>query len=91
MDTAQKITDLLNRDPATVTELATALGISRNSAHLQVTKLEAAGIIEKYLPDTKSGVGKPAHRYRVKPGGEDAFSSAYKSILVGLIEILGTE
>ncbi|MEM8489054.1 MAG: hypothetical protein AAF564_26140 [Bacteroidota bacterium] len=91
MDTARKITNLLNRKAATVTELAVALGISRNSAHLQVTKLETAGFIEKFLAENKSGVGKPAHHYRVKPGSEDAFSSAYKTIMVGMIEILGTE
>lgn len=91
MDTARKITDLLNRKAATVSELATALGISRNSAHLQVTKLEASGFIEKFRPELKGGVGKPAYHYRLMPGGEDAFSSAYKAILTGMIDVLSAE
>ena len=91
MDTPQKITDLLNRGSLTVNELATELGISRNSVHLQVSKLEAAGTIEKFRDDNPVGVGKPAYHYRTVAGGEDAFSTAHKSILDGLIQTISAE
>ena len=85
--TQLKITDLLNREDLTVSELAGKLGISRNSVHLQISKLEAAGVLEKYHAD-QQGVGKPAYRYRVVGGKEDSFSSAYKSVLGSLVQII---
>lgn len=85
--TQLKITDLLNREDLTVSELAGKLGISRNSVHLQISKLEASGVLEKYHAD-QQGVGKPAYRYRVVGGKEDSFSSAYKSVLSSLVQII---
>ena len=91
MTTAQKITNLLNRKERTINELATDLGISRNSVHLQVGKLEAAGIVEKFERDKPAGAGKPAYRYRTVAGSEDSFSSAYKPVLSGLIQVISTD
>lgn len=88
MSTAQKILNLLNREELTVSELADRLAISRNSAHLQVTKMEAAGTLEKSLPEAAKKVGKPAFRYRVVASREDTFSSAYKPVLTGLVETI---
>ncbi len=95
MQTAQRILNLLNRKPLRVSELAEALGISRNSAYVQVTKLEAAGVIEKLRPashssETPSTVGKPAFRYRTAARHEDTYSAAYKTVLTSLIDTLGT-
>ena len=91
MSTSQKLIKLLNQKDRTVSELASELGISRNSAHVQVSKLEAAGTIEKYRPDRQVGAGKPAFYYRVIAEKEDAFSTAYKPILSGLIQAIGLD
>ncbi len=91
MITPQKITNLLNRQALTVSELAAALGISRNSVHVQISKLEAAGIVEKFRRTEQTGAGKPAHCYRLVACNEDAFSSAYKPILSTLVQTISTD
>lgn len=91
MTTPHKITNLLNRKPLTINELAMELGISRNSVHLQVGKLEAAGIIEKRNRSQSSGAGKPAYYYRTAGGSEDSFSAAYKPVASGLIETISKD
>lgn len=88
MTTSHKITNLLNKNPLTINELSLELGISRNSVHLQVSKLEAAGIVEKFQRNEASGAGKPAYCYRTVAGNEDSFSSAYKPVLAGLIQTI---
>ena len=88
MGTENKITDLLNRQPLTIPELAEKLGISRNSVHLQVRKLEAAGAIEKQDLRMSSAAGKPAFQYRTTAGGEDVHSSAYKPVLDSLVKTI---
>jgi len=88
MGTTNKITDLLNRQPLTIPELAAELGISRNSAHLQVRKLEAAGVVEKLELQMTNSVGKPAYQYRTAAGGEDVHSSAYKPVLDSLVKTI---
>ena len=88
MGTANKITDLLNRQALTIPELAAELGISRNSAHLQVRKLEAAGVVEKHELQMSRSAGKPAYQYRTVAGGEDVHSSAYKPVLDSLVKTI---
>lgn len=91
MSTSHKILNLLNRKEMTVSELANVLGISRNSTHLQMSKLESAGIVEKFYPEQSSGAGKPAYFYRTTAGNEDAFSSAYKPVLNSLIQTISAD
>ena len=88
MATSQKIINLLNRKAWTVSELAAELSISRNSVHLQVSRLEEAGAVEKFHRDQSVGAGKPAYYYRAAAGYEDTFSLAYKPVLSGLIQML---
>jgi len=88
MDTTSKITNLLNQQPLTIPELAAELGISRNSAHLQIRKLEAAGVVEKLDLQMPQGAGKPAYQYRTAAGGEDVHSSAYKPVLDNLVKTI---
>ncbi len=91
MNTPNRIIDLLNRNPQTIRELAAALCISRNSVHQQVSKLEAAGIIEKLHPSEPTGAGKPAFQYRTAVGKEDSYSSAYKPLLDVMMQTLSQE
>jgi len=91
MGTTNKITDLLNREPLTIQELATELGISRNSVHLQIRKLEAAGIVEKQEQRMSNTAGKPAYRYRTTAGNEDVHSLAYKPVLDTLVYTISAD
>jgi len=91
MSTSSKITDLLNKVPLTIKEVATELGISRNSAHLQIRKLEAAGIVEKQEVRMSKAAGKPAYQYRTTAGNEDVHSVAYKPIMDMLIQTISTD
>ncbi|MFK7995818.1 MAG: helix-turn-helix transcriptional regulator [Granulosicoccus sp.] len=91
MGTTNKITDLLNRSPLTIQELATELGISKNSAHVQVRKLEAAGVIVKHEQRHPNGAGKPAYQYKTSAGHEDVHSTAYKPVLDVLMQTISTD
>lgn len=91
MRTTNKITNLLNKDALTIQELATELGISRNSAHLQIRKLEAAGVVEKQEQRMSSSAGKPAYQYKTTAGGEDVHSSAYKPVLDILMQTISAD
>lgn len=91
MATSNRIVNLLNRAPKTVSELADELEISRNSVHQQVSKLEAAGILEKIAPSQITGAGKPAYKYRTAPGREDSFSTAYKPVMDVIMQTLSEE
>lgn len=90
MSTAQKILSLLNRDALSVSELAARLGLSRNTAHVHVAKLEAFGAVEKVHRKATRRAGKPAFAYRTAGRHEDAFSAAYKPVLGSLVEALGS-
>lgn len=91
MPTAQRILNLLNRAPLSVSELAAQLRVSRNTAHVHVSKLEAAGAVEKVERSSSRRVGKPAFAYRTTGRHEDAFSVAYKPVLGSLVEALGSQ
>jgi len=91
MKTTNKITNLLNKKPFTIQELATELGISRNSVHLQIRKLEAAGVVEKLAQRMSASAGKPAYQYRTSVGQEDVHSSAYKPVLDMLVKTIGED
>ncbi len=88
MGTPKKIVDLLNRKAWTVNEIAKELSISRNAAHLQISKLEAMGIVEKNTQRPPKGAGKPAHEFRTVAGYEDAFSTAYRPLIDVLIQTM---
>lgn len=91
MNTNQQILNLLNRQPLSVTEVADRLSIARNSAHQQILRLEAAGLIEKMAPSRTQGVGKPANLYRIVLGNEDNFSNAYKPVMDVMMQTLSSE
>lgn len=91
MATPNRIVNLLNRVPRTVSQLAEELSISRNSVHQQVSRLEAAGVLEKIAPSKIVGAGKPAYKYRTVPGREDSFSTAYKPVMDVIMQTLSEE
>ncbi len=75
----------------TIQELATELGVSRNSAHLQVRKLEAAGIVEKQELRMSNSAGKPAYQYQTTAGNEDVHSVAYRPVLDVLMQTISAD
>ena len=89
MSTDQRILNLLNREDLSVSELAARLGVSRNSAYVQISKLESAGAVVKVRRETARRVGKPASRYRTAARHEDTFSTAYKPVLSSLVHAIG--
>ena len=91
MSTQAKILNLLNRQPHTIIELADALGVTRNSAYIQITKLEAAGLIHKKAQRKSTNAGKPAYEYQTAQGSEDTFSQAYKPLIGSIVEVLERE
>ena len=88
MNTASLILNLLNRRASTVNELAAELGISRNSTHLQVVRLEAEGRVVKGARRSAHGAGKPAQEYCIADGAEDSFSAAHKPVLAALLNAM---
>ena len=91
MNTRSLILNLLNRRARTINELATELQISRNSTHLQVTRLEAEGRVVKGERRSGQGVGKPAYEYQLAAGAEDSFSGAHKPVLDALLSVISSE
>ena len=75
----------------TIQQLATALGISRNSVHLQIRKLEAEGVVRKQEPQLSSRAGKPAYRYKTTAGNEDVHSVAYRPLLDVLMQTISAD
>lgn len=75
----------------TVNELAQILELSRNSVHLQVSRLEAAGTIEKCAERKSDGAGKPASQYRTRAGSEDTYSSAYKPVVDAMLATISED
>lgn len=91
MKTPNRILNLLNRRVWTISELATELSISRNSVHQQVSKLEAAGVVEKHQQQRSAAAGKPAFGYRTAAGKEDTFSTAYRPLLDVLMQTMSED
>ncbi|MCW8884565.1 MAG: ArsR family transcriptional regulator [Motiliproteus sp.] len=91
MATSKKILNLLNRQPMTVSELSEILSITRNSTHLQLTRLEAAGQIRRKAQRRSESAGKPAYEYELIEGNEDVNSQAYKPLNDSLLETLAGE
>ena len=91
MSNTSKITNLLNQQALTINELALELGISRNSVHQQVTRLEAAGTIVKLQQRPADGAGKPAYQYKIAAGKEDIHSEAFKPVLNALIQSISED
>jgi predicted ArsR family transcriptional regulator len=72
--------------PLTATQLAEALGISRNSVRDQLLRLAEEGLIQHEV--VRRGVGKPAHEYRLTPDGEMRLSRAYLPLLMQLLRVV---
>lgn len=88
-----RILELLLRSesPLSVQALATAVGISRNAAHQQVTALEREGLIERASAIRTKG--RPSQGFQLSTAGKATFPRQYsllaKQLLGELSQILG--
>ena len=88
-----RILELLLRSdlPLSVQSLASAVGISRNAAHQQVTALEREGLIERASAIRTKG--RPSQGFQLSTAGKATFPRQYsllaKQLLGELSQILG--
>lgn len=73
--TRARIVDLIRRSPATVTDIATELGLTYNAVRGHLGALERDGVVR--ASGTRRGETKPAVVYELAPGVDDALSRAY--------------
>jgi len=84
--TRGEILTLLCGGSRTVSELAAALGISRNAVREHLGRLADEGLV-RYVT-VRRGVGKPAHDYSLTPDGDRVLSRAYLPFLLHLLDRL---
>lgn len=72
------------RAGATVAEVAEELGCSLNAARHHLKELEVEGVVS--YDRTPSGVGAPAHVWRLTPAGQRLFPARYETTLIQLLD-----
>ena len=78
----------LRRGPATVEELAGALGLTDNAIRAHLTALDRDGLVRQAGVRRGPGAGKPAAVYELAADAEVRFSRAYAPVLTALLEEL---
>jgi predicted ArsR family transcriptional regulator len=86
--TRGRIVARLRRGPATVEELAATVGLTSNGIRVHLATLERDGWIRAEGVRRASGPGKPAALYVFAPEAEHLLSSAYRPLLLSLLEVL---
>jgi predicted ArsR family transcriptional regulator len=86
--TRGQVVTLLRREPRTVEDLATALGLSDNAIRSHLATLERDGLIRAAGVRRGTGAGKPANLYEIHPDAEPLFSRAYAPVLGALLDEL---
>ena len=89
--TRGRIVARLRRSPATVEELAAATGLTENGARAHLATLERDGWIHAEGVRRAAGPGKPATLYALAAGAEALLSSAYRPLLLALLEALAEQ
>lgn len=84
--TRARIIDLIRRSPSTVTEIATALGLTYNAVRSHLTALERDGLVRTGEP--RRGGTRPSAVYELAPGVDDALSRAYMPFASHLVRTL---
>ena len=85
--TRQKILDIVRKRVCTAEQLAHELDITPAAVRSQLNHLEQSQLVERG-DLLRGGAGQPAILYRATEVAEDAFSSAYKPMLVTLLDSL---
>lgn len=84
--TRGRVVALLRRGEHTVDELAAALGLTDNAVRSHLAALERDGVVRQR--GSRSTGGKPAFLYEIAPEVESLFSTAYRPVLVELVQVL---
>jgi DeoR family transcriptional regulator, suf operon transcriptional repressor len=84
--TSGRLVELLRRGPATIDDLAEALGVTRTAVRAQLTVLMGQGVVE--LRGFRKGPSKPARMFGVTVAAEERLSRAYIPVLVALLGVL---
>lgn len=87
--TRGRIVVLLRRGPATVDELAQALGLTDNAVRSHLTTLERDGLVQQQ--GARRRAGKPAYTYGLTPEAESLFPKAYAEVLRGVLHQLARQ
>lgn len=85
--TRERIFDCVRKQGSTVDLLAKELGITPAAVRAQMNRLERDGLVVR-SELLRNGAGQPAILYRAASDAEDAFSTAYKPLLVNLLDCL---
>jgi predicted ArsR family transcriptional regulator len=83
-----QIIDHLRWGPATVEDLAAAVGLTPNGVRLHLAGLRSEGVVHRAGVRRSAGAGKPPHLFAITPAGEESLSQAYPDALVALIAAL---
>src|SRR5690348_14739585 len=86
--TRAALLQLLREGPTSVTDLAEALGLTRNAIRFHLASLQAEGEIVAVGVRRHEGAGKPATLYMIAPSAEIALSSAYARVLLACVKEL---
>jgi predicted ArsR family transcriptional regulator len=80
---------LLRQGPATVEDLAGALGLTDNAVRSHLAALERDRLVAQH--GLRRGVGKPAHTYALTAEAEGLFPKAYGVVLRTLLDVLAEQ
>ena len=86
-NTRERIFDHIRTQPTTVDALAKKLEITPAAVRSQMNRLEKEGLVIRGEL-VRGGAGQPAIIYQAAQHAEDAFSTAYKPLLVNLLDTL---
>jgi predicted ArsR family transcriptional regulator len=78
-----RIAEILQRGPATVEQLASALRLTPNAVRAQLIVMERDGLIQR--AGMVAGTTRPSHTYELTPTFEQLLSSAYVPLLTHLV------
>ena len=84
--TRGRIVNVLRRTPATVDEIAHALGVTENAVRAQLTAMERDGLVQR--ASQRRGVTRPSTEYTLTPEIEHIMSGAYVPLLRELLRLL---
>jgi predicted ArsR family transcriptional regulator len=86
VSTRGQVLGILRRGNATVTEMASEMGVTDNAVRSHLASLERDGLIEHR--GVRRHIGKPAFVYGLTPEGEALFPKAYATVLGEVVDAL---
>lgn len=87
------LTSLKQRGPATIAQLADALGLTGEAVRQQLLQLHRDGWVEARIErtDERARTGRPATIYRLSEAGDHLFPKQYDALSVAMIDAVAEE